>query len=44
MVSPDINHKYPENVGIIAMESYFPSTYVDQTELGTKNHCDHFWF
>lgn len=24
---------WPQDVGIIAMEIYFPSTYVDQTEL-----------
>ena len=27
--------RYPPNIGILAMEAYFPSTYVDQEQLGT---------
>ena len=26
-------HQWPENVGIVNMEVYFPSQYVDQSEL-----------
>ncbi len=26
--------RFPEDVGILAMEVYFPSTYVSQTDLG----------
>jgi 3-hydroxy-3-methylglutaryl CoA synthase len=28
--------RYPENIGIVAMEAYFPSTYVEQSELGSS--------
>lgn len=32
--APTINHnQYPENVGILAMEVYFPCQYVDQAKL-----------
>lgn len=31
------NNCWPENVGIIAMDIYFPSTYVDQTDLEEFN-------
>lgn len=34
MVSQDLDHRFPENVGILAMDAYFPSTYVEQSELG----------
>jgi hypothetical protein len=30
----DLSH-YPRDVGIVALDVYFPSTYVSQTDLGT---------
>jgi hypothetical protein len=34
MVSNDTDARFPPNVGIRAMEIYFPSTFVDQQALG----------
>ena len=28
--------RFPPNIGILAMDAYFPSTYVDQEQLGTR--------
>lgn len=33
MPGPSHHGRWPENVGIVAMEVYFPSQYVDQAEL-----------
>ena len=31
--------KRPENVGVLAMEMYFPKRYVAQTDLEEKDNC-----
>lgn len=33
----ELNNRWPDDVGIIALDIYFPSTYVDQTELEDFN-------
>jgi hypothetical protein len=35
-VATDFSH-YPRDVGIVALDVYFPSTYVSQTDLGTHS-------
>lgn len=38
----ELEQKYPENIGIVAMECYFPATYVEQSELGKVFNCSEF--
>jgi hypothetical protein len=35
-VATDFSH-YPRDVGIVALDVYFPSTYVSQSDLGTHS-------
>jgi 3-hydroxy-3-methylglutaryl CoA synthase len=34
-----MSHSRPENVGILAMEMYFPARYVPLSELETADNC-----
>jgi hypothetical protein len=44
MAATQINNRallgsYPQNIGILAMDVYFPSQFVEQADLGTFPRC-----